>query len=122
MREVNVHRSAHRGPVHGRQPSTGTAEHLHGRGHLGSHGQPRCGCGEDVLDGVSRFASADSFSATAWTPFRHQHAGYVRAHFIYSDRMLRAVRQPDGPSLPPREPGPSSRLPGGVLAAHATRV
>ncbi len=65
--------------------------HAHTLGYLTAGRAPRCGCGPDVLT-----EPADSGPAgirdVVWVPFRRQHVGYVRAHFIYSDRMLSASR------------------------------
>jgi hypothetical protein len=71
-------------------PSVARA-HLHGRSHLGRGGAPRCGCGpvmpvEETSRGSSRADCADAPVLN-----RQRHA-YVRTHFIYSDRMARAVR------------------------------
>lgn len=66
------------------------ALHVHGRGYLARGSVVRCGCDIDVLAGA--VSVTGEFGADSWVPVRRQHVGYVRTHFIYSDRMLRAFR------------------------------
>jgi hypothetical protein len=61
--------------------------HVHGLGYLARGYQPRCGCDPDVLPAIPWPNAAGSAKDDAWVPVQHQQTGYVRAHFIYSDRM-----------------------------------
>lgn len=69
-------------------PRASVVAHRHGRGHLVSGGDLRCGCGPEVLGTDSRTADPADAPGTTWVPLRRQLTGFVRAHFIYSDRML----------------------------------
>ncbi|MFB9618325.1 hypothetical protein [Brooklawnia cerclae] len=66
--------------------------HAHTLGHL-AHGRVlRCGCGPEHLP-QTRFPGTESPDGfEAWTPLRRQHAGFVRSHFIYSDRCECSLR------------------------------
>jgi len=59
--------------------------HPHTAGHLGPGGLPRCGCARPLSNPVS--LPRPAVDGRGWSPLRRQHVGFVRAHFIYSDRM-----------------------------------
>jgi hypothetical protein len=65
--------------------------HVHGRGYLAHGKEPRCGCGLDALMADSPPLVALPASDARWMATRGQHVGFVRTHFIYSDRMLRGA-------------------------------
>jgi hypothetical protein len=76
------------GPRAGERPPASLAlAHRHGRGHLAPRGSLRCGCGPEALGAENPAAGLAGAPATTWAPLRRQLAGFVRAHFIYSDRM-----------------------------------
>ncbi|HEY0189163.1 MAG TPA: hypothetical protein VGC67_16870 [Cellulomonas sp.] len=77
---------------HHRPGDRGRSDHVHSRGHLALRGALRCGCGPDALAPEPRTAAPAATTAPAWVPRRRQHTGFVRTHFIYSDRMLGIVR------------------------------
>jgi hypothetical protein len=71
-------------------PSRTDALHVHGRGYLARGSVARCGCDIDVLAGAA--CATGDFGAASWVPVRSRHVGYVRTHFIYSDRMPFLIR------------------------------
>lgn len=66
--------------------------HLHGLGHLGSGGSPRCECGPQAVSDAGADSGGWVGSASGWVPLCAQHTGWRRAHFVYSDRMQRPSR------------------------------
>ena len=72
--------------------STPRRKHVHSGDHLSRGGRLRCGCGPENIDADFTSVASPSGDVTAWTPRQRQHTGYVRARFIYSDRMLSTVR------------------------------
>ncbi|MDR1212882.1 MAG: hypothetical protein LBK54_02090 [Propionibacteriaceae bacterium] len=71
-------------PGAGSQRAGGAARHWHGLGHLAPGGEPRCGCDSAVL---AEFEDAGATGAGVVIAVRRHQVGYVRTHFIYSDRM-----------------------------------
>lgn len=65
---------------------------VHGRGYLARGEEPRCGCGPDVLLRAAWSPQPRRVGRAIWVPVRCQHVGFVRTQFIYSDRMLGALR------------------------------
>lgn len=66
--------------------STMVPPHAHTGGHLLPGGVQRCGCSRPTPE-PARIPFSPAL--TDWAPVRGQHTGFVRAHFIYSDRMAR---------------------------------
>ncbi|MDQ1206027.1 hypothetical protein QE377_002386 [Microbacterium sp. SORGH_AS 862] len=64
-----------------------SVRHAHTVGHLAPGGERRCGC--EPARTASRPAPRWFAGQPSWVPIRRQHAAFVRAHFIYSDRMVR---------------------------------
>ncbi|MDQ1136391.1 hypothetical protein QE410_001190 [Microbacterium sp. SORGH_AS 1204] len=61
--------------------------HLHAAGHLAAGGVRRCGCAP--AHAAEPPVLPAPAAQLAWTPFRRKRVAFVRAHLIYSDRMLR---------------------------------
>jgi hypothetical protein len=74
-------------------PTMASGRHPHTRGHLDTGNRPRCGCGPEVLDADAYTTTHNGSPGDAWPPQRRQLTGFVRAHFIYSDRMRCGLSQ-----------------------------
>jgi hypothetical protein len=82
------HAARSNGPRAGERPPASLAlAHRHGRGHLAPRGSLRCGCGPEALGAENPAAALAGALVTTCALLRHQLVGFVRAHFIYSDRM-----------------------------------
>lgn len=68
--------------------------HAHERGHLDVRGLLRCGCGPEFLGHNHGLGTLTRARSTEWAPVGRQHTGFIRTHFVYSDRMRCSFRCP----------------------------